>query len=373
MKSYTSIFSKRFSIRILYGNEKPLFYFLGIVILPQLSLGQTGINISTNAPRHADILYKIKAPFVDNGKRGEDAVWQLDEITGEGTDHLQLINSNGDSIAIYEEGCILHYLVREDTLFYKGMQSRRSHRVLSQERSLLHYPFQFGDSITGFFKGEGCYESIQYSISGLGYTVADGIGCLIYEEDTLRNVSRLHLLDDYVLDYGKKGTEHIQEERYQWYCAGYRYAVLESIVTSVYDGNNLIPIDSVFYLYLPAMQITLPEDLANDQILAELEANDSAIGQAWNSPPSGSLSQVDATLSSDCQSLTINYQLDASSDITFITCDVLGNILGSVQYQGKAVGNWQEYLTLSRRPIGGVLMLNIRCEEQFFSMKVVKE
>lgn len=346
---------------------------IGLISYSQLTLGQTGLSISTNSPRHADILCKVEIPYISAGDRGIDIVWQLGEITNNSKDHLQLVNSNGDTIAIYEEGRILHYLVRGDTLYNKGIQSRRAHQILSNERPLLCYPFQYGDSLAGSFMGEGHYENTKYTVCGYGYTVADGMGSLTDEEDTLRHVTRLRQLDDYVLDYGKDGIEHILEERHQWYCAGYRYAVLESVVTSVYVDNSLSHADSISYIYLPVMQMELDEDVANEQILVELAEKDLSNGLAGSSQGAGSLTQITTALSSDGQSLTIYYQLDACSDITFVACDIMGNMLASVQYQNKAVGSWQECLVLSRQPIGGVLMLNIRCGEQLLSLKVVQE
>jgi hypothetical protein len=48
----------------------------------------------------------------------------------------------------------------------------------------------------------------------------------------------------------------------------------------------------------------------------------------------------------------------------------MGNMLGTSHYQNREAGEWQECLTLSRRPIGNALMLSIHCGEQCVSMKV---
>lgn len=61
----------------------------------------------------------------------------------------QAINSNIDTIAIYEEGRILHYFAHGDTLTFKGQQSPRAYKIYSQERPYLSYPFQYGDCISG--------------------------------------------------------------------------------------------------------------------------------------------------------------------------------------------------------------------------------
>ena len=56
-----------------------LFTIWGFILLPQFSLGQTGLSISTNSPRHADILCKVEIPYVDAGEKGEGI--DLDEST----------------------------------------------------------------------------------------------------------------------------------------------------------------------------------------------------------------------------------------------------------------------------------------------------
>lgn len=337
----------------------------------QLAFGQATLSFSTNAPRHADLLCKVEIPYIDAGDRGEDIVWPLGEVNDDCKDYLQLINSNADTIAIYEEGRILHYLVKGDTLLNKGVQSRRAYQIYSHERPLLRYPFQYGDSIWGDFSGDGRYENSRYSVTGFGYTVADGTGCLTDGEDTLRHVIRLHQLDEYVQDFGKDGSERFQEECHRWYCAGYRYAVMESKVTSVYIDNVLIPVDSVSYLYLPVMQMELAEDEDNETLLAERAAIDAARGDFFNG--SGSLASADASLSSDGGTVTVHFSLTTLADISFHAFDIMGNLIGETSFQGKEAGDWQECLTLSRNPIGNALMLSIRCGGQVVSFKVNRD
>ena len=48
----------------------------------------------------------------------------------------------------------------------------------------------------------------------------------------------------------------------------------------------------------------------------------------------------------------------------------MGNVLGTSHYENRDAGDWQECLTLSRRPIGNALMLSIRCGERWVSLKV---
>ena len=194
------------------------------------------------------------------------------------------------------------------------------------------------------------------------------MGILTDGEDTLRHVLRLHLHDYFEDDYGNETTEHWSRDCFRWYCMGYRYPVMETVITYRHDGAEKEQTNSSTYLYLPVMQMELDEDVPNEELLARLEADGSS-GQGRQGG-GGSLASVDASLSSDGQSLTINYSLCSTSDITFYACDIMGNVLGTSHYEGHEAGDWQECLTLSRRPIGGVLMLSIRCGDEIQSMKV---
>jgi len=65
------------------------FTIWGFVLLPQLSLAQTGLSISTNSPRHADILCKVEIPYFDAGERGEGILWRFGKIANDSRGHLQ--------------------------------------------------------------------------------------------------------------------------------------------------------------------------------------------------------------------------------------------------------------------------------------------
>lgn len=350
------------------SNKFPFIILAYIYALPLFS--QVPLTTATNTLRHGDILCKIEVPYVDQGDRGSESVWNLPEIPKDGKEYLQAINSNIDTVAIYEEGRILHYLAHGDTVCFKGQQSPRAYKIYSQERPYIKYPFQYGDSISGNYKGDCRDENDYFTVQGFGYTVADGVGCLTAGDDTLKHVTRIHLLDDFDYKFTDGAIYHFVEDRYIWYCAGYRYSIMESVKTYVYENGNLKPINKISYLFLPYMQLELPEDAANDALFAELERADAARNARNEGFVTGNLSSIDAALSSDCKSVIINYTLNSNSDISFFAFDIMGNLLSSVLYQNKDAGEWQECLYLNRNPIGNTLMLRINFGEQSVSIKV---
>lgn len=318
--------------------------------------------------RAGDVLYKMKIEYMNVGGAGINQTWVLGNIEENSKDIVQGIVTKGDTVTVLEKGNISHYILRGDTLFEKGAQQKRSYRLYDTMRPLVRYPFQYGDSIAGAYKGEGREENLDVSVRGWGYTVADGTGILTVGYDTLHHVTRLHLSDDCVETYDNQQEIHIKRERYLWYCAGYRYPVMESVKWLDASG---VPTDSFTHLFLPVQQYSLDEDMANSTLLDSLNMAETLKNAEKNTIRE--LSSIQAGLSSEGMTLIVNYVLNADSDIAFIACDIVGNVLANIRYRSKGTGEWQEHITLNRKPIGNVVMLNVQCKNKKISMKVFEE
>ena len=343
---------------------------MALACLNQHMLAQTSISRSNNEMRNGDALYKVEVNYVNPGDAGQNKVWSIGQISDDSKDFRQGIVSSGDTIAVLEKFGIHHYFMHSDTLCYKGEQQRNAYRLYSQERPLLNYPFHYGDSISGHFFGVGRDENTDLSITGWGYTVADGTGILTDGNMSLPEVLRLHLYDDYCESYGDQLTAHILCHRHLGFCTGYRYPVMESFkrVLKVGDTEEL-PMDSATYLFLPVMQDELPADMVNAS-LRQLQSMGAEKKYFQGINSESKLSSVQARLSEDGMTVIVDYNLSTDSAITIFACDILGGILGSVCYSGKDAGEWQDRITLVRKPVGNVLILNVQCEEDKISIKV---
>ena len=330
--------------------------------MAQLSITRLG-----NAVRQGDVLYKAETDYVAEGESGEDKVWTLGSISRNSKDFSQEIVSNGDTIAILEKDVIRHFLMHGDTLLYKGSQQRRSYCFYHQERPVVVYPFHYGDSISGSYAGTGYDENIEITTQGWGFSMADATGMLTDGIDTLTNVMRLHMFDEYTESYGGEVEILTRCYRYLWYCVGYRYPVMESIRKVTVESNGMeIPEDSVTYMYLPAQQSYLTEDAVNDSIQERMTIP--ARFDKANNP----FASLKATYHANISRLTIDYTLSENKMLTIQVCDIVGNNIG--YFHGyKETGDWQTEIVLSRRPIGDVLLLNIQCGEDFMSLKVYND
>ena len=331
---------------------------------------QVPLTRLANELRNGDRLCKVQVSYVTPGMSGLESVWQLGTINKQSQDFIQSIASNGDTIAVFEPDRIEHYLAHGDTLWYKGEQQRRTYRICQEERPMIHYPFSYGDSIGGIFFAKGIDEGIDLTVQGSGHTVADGMGILTDGTDTLRHILRLHLHDDYTEDYGGQVQLHYLRDRYQWFMAGLRYPVQESISWSLAEGDStLVPVDSITYLYLPVQQSELAEDVVNDSIRQNLLWAD-AQGASFSSGISG-MTGVSAVLSPDGRTLTVNYTLtEGKTSLSFLASDIVGNTLGHASRTNLTEGEYTETITLSRRPVGNALMLHIESGNENQSMKV---
>lgn len=327
------------------------------------------ITRTNNEMRSNDLLCKEQVMYVDPGDRGVDCIWNLGHLSAHNKDVLQWIVAKEDTIAIMEQDRISHNIIRGDTLFDKGVQQRRSYCIYSEERPLIHYPFQYGDSIAGSYSGSGIDENTTLSVHGWGYTVADGMGLLTNGEDSLLHIVRIHMFDDCTESYGGQDSIHIKKDHFFWYCEGYRYPIMESVLCRASIGDTLsLALDSVSYMYLPIFQETLGEDPANELLRAEIALADSIILKKSGSEDP--LASCKAALSPDGKHLNINYELSSSVDITFCACDILGNMIGYSHHDNQGNGCWQENIAISRKPIGNVLLLEVFFGDHILEFKV---
>ncbi len=327
------------------------------------------LTLPANGWRQGDRLTKVQVEYVCHDDGGSKQVWRLGQVTKKSEERRESVASNGDTIAVFLPDRIVHYVMHGDTLWDKGEQQRRTYRICQEERPVLRYPFAYGDSLGGTFLAKGVDEGIDLTVKGFGYTKADGTGILVDGTDTLRHVLRLHLMDDYTEDYGGQAQLHYRRDKYQWYMTGWRYPVQESVHWSMVEGDTAVTaLDSVTYLYLPDMQMELAEDMVNDSIRQQIALWDTQNGKEGGI---SALAEIAVTLLPDGRSLTIDYTVtDDAAALSFIACDVMGNVLGSKRIDNVEAGEHQETLTLSRKPVGNAVLLHIESGEEKQTEKV---
>lgn len=344
-----------------------------ILLFVNMCISHAQISLGYNLMRGGDKLNRTIVDFADFGEAGKDKAWTFKKDVDNGVGMVERIISNigNDTIAIFKEDGIVHYTLRGDTLFYKGCQRRRAYRLLEKGRACLSYPFCYGDSISSFYAGYGREENSDISIHGWGSTVADGTGILTDGKDTLRNVIRLHLSDDYTETYKGQAEIRYHSDKCQWFCAGYRYPVMESFVTSV-AGNDgrLTPIDSATLLFLPELQAEL-DDADNE--LSRMKQGGGKTNATEGILDAESITVNSAVLSADGSFLDVNYTLSSTADITIWGSDITGNTLCYSHNPKRSEGIYTERIRLTRKPVGNVVAMKIQVGSEVFSLKVSRE
>ena len=69
-----------------------LFLSLIILLISNFCLFSQ-VPTSTNSLRHGDILCKIEVPYVEQGERDSESIWNLPEIRDDGMEYLQVTSA----------------------------------------------------------------------------------------------------------------------------------------------------------------------------------------------------------------------------------------------------------------------------------------
>lgn len=345
-------------IPIIIMNIKYFFLSL-IILLPGALFSQIPLTNGTLFMQGEDILCRTEVPFVEPGPNGKNAVWKLSRLLDGHDDLWQTITRSDASINILEYDRMKHFEIKDDILYYMGACNGKSFVELEEGRLLMKYPFQYGDSIYSNYSGKGCEEDgLSYTLTGTSYTVADGVGSLSDGKDEIQGVTRLHLHDEMKKTYENGTAGRIASDRYMWYANDRSYPVMESVMSLLERDGASDVVERVSYAYFHVQSGTNTiEHLDKDDAMTEKYA-------------SRMVEIVKTSFSSADLKLTVDYSLDEEALLDLIVTDIAGNVLGTEQYHSGKGGDGQIFISLARRPIGGVLMLNVTNGNQRVSVKV---
>ena len=335
-----------------------------LLLLPGALLSQVPLTVDPEFMQGGDILCRAEVPYVSPGADGKDAEWKLCRISESKNDLWQTVSKSDAGIDILEYDRRKHFELRDDILYYMRDQNGKSFVEFGKGRPLLKYPFQYGDSISSIIDGKGCNEEgLSYVVSVDSYTVADGVGSLSDSKDEIKGITRLHLHDEMKKTYEDGTAEHLVSDRYLWYGNGRRYPVMESVRSLIEKDGASDVLEQVSYCYFLAQSMT------ND---GEPSDKDAATAGKEDGYSSRRIEIVKAVLSPADLQLTVDYNLDEETVFSVSATDIAGNMLGSGRYHSEKGGDGHVVLSLAHRPVGGVLMLNVRNGYQQVSVKVTE-
>ena len=334
------------------------------------SLAQSSIKSQYNGYRDGDRLYRIVADDTSLGDRGENCVWELPPAKRDGNFIKQTILLRNDSLTIVEDDFMLHYIATDKDLSLRGFQTRDMYSVQDRLVPELKYPFAYGDSIAGTFSRKTvCYGTFSDEGEGYCYTVCDGRGILTDENETLKDVLRVHHHNTIISEYDNEDgdeEEHVvsevTEDKYLWYYAGCRYPVMDTRVIKCKLNGETVSDTTYTSLYMPDLQLSeLAYDDANSRLIAQREAleqssNPGGNGDGGEAPFPIKMS---ASLQPGNREIRLDYQVSEDMTAAFYACDLAGRVLGRITHTSLSQGEYHETMVLSNRPINSIVMLTM--------------
>lgn len=326
---------------------------------------QHTIRYDANAFRCGDEVSMMTIAPVSVGSAGEDAVWDFSRIEQTGDYPIRFCYGDDEDslvmLAVHPQK-LYRYMLTEDTLKCVGYETPLRLMEYRQPQVVMTYPFEYSERMRSPFLGEGAYCGTNW-LRNQGELIveADGYGCIVLSDDTLKNVLRLHTICTNAMQMNLKGDTSIfdpanlkQEirESFTWYARGFRYPVFEVSTTTLY--NNLKQFSSVTdaLCFLPENQKSL-NDTVNENIVREDAAGDI----------------IHYNVETEGGHIRIVYTLDHDANVSILLSDRMGLVYRNhVRYEQG--GESHEVVFSSEGLVAGVYILYISVNGKVYSEKV---
>lgn len=273
------------------------------IIIILLALASMDAN-AQNQYRPGDALHMQQIPYKSfDVMEGSGLVWSLgnNEVTNDQYQVSFLNNKDASvnaNIAKSEHGTCYFFNQNEDSLLLQGYYNQQTHIRFRDPELYLRFPILLGDSLSGFFYGQGDEVSGNFvRVFGHYFTAVIGEGMLVTSDNdslpytklvhTVRNLSIMMDNKDSLLDvYGTEDEipalgkafmdsmfqaddAKLQLDIYRWYAPGYRYAILETMQGTAQNVDA--PVFSTAFYCAPDNQANLYGDEENERIRESIE------------------------------------------------------------------------------------------------------
>lgn len=341
-----------------------------LLFLATMVCGQT--NLSGMEPASCDSLQKNQIRYFSPGKGGENRVWDFSgKLRSRKSSQVMFVTDSTGTLSVTEPGKINYYRMTPDTLILIGSESSLEKRVYAVEKVSRLFPLQYGDSIIMPFRCEGIYcGGYPFREAGITRVRVDAQGSIVLaENDTVRNVLRVHTIDSYTVCMDRDSAAldtarltQVIDERYEWYLPESQYPIIEDATSTTY--LNMDAIGTTRYAYC-----NLPDGEADDYITPMNE--DEAEGEQDGFPDEGGQSQDIIHYHVETQGKTINlsYDLDQYATIETIVVNHMGMLYDNRQWTQSAGQGYTAQIECYGLPTG-MYILYINVNGKVYSEKV---
>jgi hypothetical protein len=315
-----------------------------VVFSLNLNLFSQTIDYETNVPRDGDSMSRQILEFYSEGNEGQNVVWDFSSLSkvSDSDEDVYVeyyIDPDSSRLSVVDGNVISRFSVFADSLQIAGRETILEWIQYDVPQTIMAYPFEYGNSISGSYDGHGTYSSsLNVSVTGNLRIESDAEGIIITDElDTLYNVLRVHTLRTgsvsmhHVTGAELSDSSHMKqeiEERFEWYVRGFRYPLYETTSVTYYDDMKMVYSTQTASRISPS-DMYLPDDSVNDSILA-YDASIRDRMQSSEATPSSDQTANDKadilhyTFSIDGRTILFNYDLDSDAILTCIICNKMG-------------------------------------------------
>lgn len=288
-----------------------------------------------------DSLQKSKIRYFSPGKEGRNRVWDFSgKLKTRETSQVMFMTDSTGVLSVIEPGKISYYRNNLDSLILIGSESALEKREYAENKISKTFPLIYGDSLSMPFRCEGKYCG-NHLFREVGTTTikVDATGSIVLaENDTVRNVRRVHTIDSYsicmdldsaALDTAK--LTQVIDERYEWYLADSQYPIIEDVMSTSYFNMDVV--GTTKYAYC-----NLSDSLTEDYVSEEEFDDDEQDG--FSDAEEQTRDIIHYQIETQGKDIVIRYDLDEDATIQTIVANHMGMLCKSRQWTQK---NGQHY------------------------------
>lgn len=329
------------------------------------------VNLSEMVPASTDSLQKSRIRYFSPGKGGSNKVWDFSRKLGsKGAEQVMFMKDSTGVVSVIEPGKIRYYRAIPDTLVLVGSESTLKKRDYALSKTTRRLHLVYGDSIGKPFRCEGMYCG-DHPFREVGTTTvkvdADG-SIVLAENDTLRNVLRVHTIDSYSIcmdiDSAALDTARLAQvidERYEWYLPESQYPVIEDVTSTSYFNMDVVGTTRYAYCNLPSDQV--PYYISQTDFPSDDEQEGFADGDAQDD------GIIHYQIETHGKVIQMAYDLDEDATITNIVANHMGMLCVSRQWTQNAGQGYSTQIDCNGL-LPGVYILYINVNGKVYSEKV---
>ena len=318
-----------------------------------------------------DSLQKSQIRYFSPGKGGKQKVWDFtDKLKSKQSLQVTFMTDSTGVMSVNEPGSINYYRCTSDSLVLIDSESPLEKRDYVVNKFSKKFPLVYGDSVSMPFRCEGMYcGDHPFREAGVTTVKVDGEGSMVLaENDTLRNVRRVHTIDVYFVSMDRDSAAldtarltQVIDERYEWYLADARYPIIEDVTSTTYYNMNVVGTTKYAYCNLPdhlaAAYITLDEEPDGDE------------QEGFADEGRQTADIIHYQVETQGRNIVISYGLDDDATIQTIVANHMGMLCSSRQWTQPAGQGYMSQIDCTGLP-SGMYILYINVNGKVYSEKV---